>query len=312
MPKLRVLSIAFAGVALCSAMVWFEIRPPRDPVCKGVKLSEWIANANRDSAKITITTEDLRGLGPEAVEFLKYSIRSHVPGEAKGLGERLPDAFRKYLPKSLYRRHSYGSCEQCLFALEQLSKLGPEAQAAIPLFVELIEHSENSLREAAAYGLNKMGSASWDEVERVLGHTASKGRKVLLFTLTSRLASPAPRPTQAEVARILEIFLDACADPDPEVKLLGVGGLLNCRCFYPSRFAGLDLAGRAGPVVARCLNRGDGILKVVSAEALYYYPESIPLALHELELMEGDPSPFYSDPASSTLEVYRKTQGHPE
>ncbi|WP_294396606.1 hypothetical protein [Prosthecobacter sp.] len=312
MPKFRVLFIAFAGIALCSAVLWFATRPPRDPVCKGVKLSEWIAKANRDSSENRLTPEDLRGLGPEAVEFLEHSIRSHVPGETKGLGERLPNALRKYLPESLYRRDSYGSHEQCLFALEQLSNLGPEAQAAIPLLVELLDHSNNSLRDAAAYGLNRIGPASWDEIERTLGHTASKGRRSILFTLTSRLSSPAPDPTQAEVERILEIFLDACADPDPEIKLLGVGGLLNCQGFYSYHFGGLDLPGRAGPVVASCLNRGEGILKVVSARALYYYPESIHLAVPELELMEGDSSSFYSDPARATLQVYQKTHGHPE
>lgn len=275
-------------------------------------MSEWIAEANRDWSKNRITLEDLRSIGPEAVEFFQYSIRRHVPGETKGLGERLPKALRQYLPDSLYRRKRYGSHEQCLYALEQLSNLGPQAQPAIPLLVEMLDHSDKSLRDASAYGLNRIGTESWDEVEEVLGRTTSVGRRSILFTLTSRLSGPAPEPSQAEVQRILEIFLDACADPDPEIQLLGVGGLLNCQAFYSYHFAGLDLSSRAGPVVASCLSRGEGILKVVSARALYYYPESIHLALPALELMAGDSSSFYSDPARATLRVYQKTHGQPE
>jgi HEAT repeat protein len=119
----------------------------------------------------------------------------------------------------------------------------------IPLLVEMLDHSDKSLRDAAAYGLNRIGPESWDEIERILGSTASEGRKAVLFTLTSRLSNPVPDPSQAEAERILTIFLDACADPDPEIQLLGVGGLLNCQAFYSYHFAGLNLLGRAGPVL---------------------------------------------------------------
>ena len=312
MTKLRGFSITLAGMALCSAALWYMTRPPRDPVCNGVKLSEWIAEANRDWSKNAITPEDLRSLGPEAVEFLEYSIRSNVPGETKGLGDRLPEALRQYLPDSLYHRERYGSQEQCLYALEQLSNLGPQAQPAIPLLVEMLDHSDKSLRDASARGLNRIGPESWDEVDGILGRTSSESRRSILFTLTSRLSSPAPDPSKAEVQRILEIFLNACADPDPEIQLLGVGGLLNSQAFHSYQFGGLDLPGRAGPVVAGCLNRGKGILKVVSARALYYFPESIHLAVPALELMAGDSSSFYSDPARATLKVYQKAHGQPE
>lgn len=306
MTKLRGFSIALASMALCSATLWYVTRPPKDPAINGVRLSEWIAEANRDWSNNRISPEDLRSLGPEGVEFLEYSIRSNIPGETKGVGERLPDALRDHLPDDLYRREPYGSQEQCLYALEQLSNLGPEAQPAIPLLVEMLDHSNESLRQAAAYGLNRIGPESWDEVEEILGRPASDGRRAILFTLTSRLSSPAPTPSNAEVGRILELFLHACADPDPEIQLLGVGGLYNCQAFHSHLFAGQDLSGRAGPAVASCLNRAEGTLKVVSARTLSYYPASIHLAAPALELMAEDASSFYSEPARETLKVYQK------
>jgi hypothetical protein len=105
-----------------------------------------------------------------------------------------------------------------------------------------------------------------------------------------------------------QIFLDACSDPNPEIQLLGVGGLLNCKANYSYLFTDLDLPGRAGPAVANCLNRGEGTLKVVSARALYYYPESIHLATHSLKAMAEDTNAFFKDPALATLEAYQKAQ----
>jgi hypothetical protein len=272
-------------------------------------MSEWIAEANRSWDSNKIKPEDLRSMGPEAVEFLEYSISMHVPGKTNGLGEWLPDSFRKYLPNSLYVQEPYGSHKQCIYALEHLSHLGPKAQPAIPLLVWLLGHEDNSLREAAAYGLNRIGPESWDEVESILGSTSSEGRRAILFTLTSRLSSPAPAPSQAEVDRILEIFLEACADPTPEIQMLGIGGLLNCQASYSHLFTGKDLPGRAGPVIAGCLNRGQGTLKVGCARALFYYPESVPLAGPALELMAAHSSKYISDPARAALQVAREADG---
>jgi hypothetical protein len=303
------LAIAFAGAALYTAAVWQATRTPTDPICKGVRLSEWIAEANSDSTSQALTTEDLQSLGPEGIEYLQYAIRLHAPGETKGIGEWLPDALRKYLPKSLYQRRSYGSLKQCRFALRQLSKIGPSAQPAIPLLVKMVQHSEESLREVAAKGLNRIGPESWDAVEDILRQSEWKSRKSILFTLTSRLSSPTPEPSRAEAERILEIFLDACADPSPEIQVVGVGGLMNCQGFYPSFFSGMDLPQRAGPVIADRANRGEGLVKGVAAHSLYYFPESIPLALDTLQLMAAGPSSSsFTSSAQRALAVLPKTK----
>lgn len=310
MSKLKVPIIALMVIALCVMALWYRTRPPKDLVSEGVKMSDWIEEANRDWGKNPIKPDDLRSMGSEAEEFLEYSIRKNVPGETIALGERLPDSLRGHLPDSLYRRESYGSLKQCLFALEQLSNLGPEAQPAIPLLLEMLEHPNKSLRDAAGYGLNRIGPESWDEVEEVLRRTDSEARRSVLFTLTSRLSSPAPEPSESDSSRILDIFLDACADPNSEIQILGVGGLMNCRASYSYHFMHQNLPDRAGPVVADCVNRGAGLLKVVAARALYYYPESINLAAATLDAMAADSDSFYSDPASRTLQVLPKV--HPQ
>ena len=137
---------------------------------------------------------------------------------------------------SLYQRESYGSVKQCLFALEQLSNLGPDAESAIPLLLEMLQHSNKSLRDAAGYGLNRIWPELLDEVEEILSRAPSEERRSILFTLTSRLSSPAPEPTKAEAGRVLDIFLSACADPDPDIRILGVGGLMNCSGLLLSSF----------------------------------------------------------------------------
>ena len=312
MSKLKVPFIALVTAALCAAALWYGTRAPKDPVSNGVKMSEWIDKANRDWSKNPIKPDDLRGMGSEAREFLEYSIRKNVPGENIALGERLPNSLRGHLPDSLYRRESYGSLKQCLFALEQLSNLGPEAQPAIPLLLEMLEHPNKSLRDAAGYGLNRIGPESWDEIEEVLRRTGSEARRSVLFTLTSRLSSPAPEPSDSEAARILDIFLDACADPDPEIQMLGVGGLLNCRAFYSHHFTHQKLPDRAGPVIADCVNRGAGSLKVAAVRALYYYPESIGLAAATMDTMAADSDSFYSDPARRTLQLIPKSRSQNE
>ena len=303
MSKLKGPFIAVAVASLVAAALWYGTRPPKDPVSNGVKMSEWIEEANRDWSKNPIKREDLRSMGPEALKFMEYSIRKSVPGETIALGDRLPDSLRKHLPDSLYQRESYGSLKQCLFALEQLSNLGPDAEPAIPLLLEMLQHPNQSLRDAAAYGLNRIGPESWDEVKGILSRTGSEARRSVLFTLTSRLSSPAPEPSDSEAERILDIFLDACADPDPEIQILGVDGLLNCRAFYSHHFTHQKLPDRAGPVIADYVNRGAGSLKVAAVRALYYYPESIGLAAATLDTMAADSDSFYSDPARRTLQV---------
>ena len=312
MSKLKVPFIALVVIALCATALWYGTRPPKDPVSKGVKMSDWIEEANRDWSKNPIKSDDLRSMGSDAEEFLEYSIRRNVPGESIALGERLPDSLRGHLPDSLYRRESYGSLKQCLFALEQLSNLGPEAQPAIPLLLEMLEHPNKSLRDAAGYGLNRIGPESWDEVEEVLRRTGSEARRSVLFTLTSRLSAPAPEPSESDSDRILNIFLDACADPDPEIQVLGAGGLMNCRAHYSYHFTHQNLPDRAGPVIADCVNRGAGLLKVVAVRALYYYPESIDLAAATLNNMAADSDSFYSDPARRTLQVIREPRSQKE
>jgi len=268
-------------------------------------LSEWIKEANRDSDKNPIKEKDLNRIGSKAVPFLIYSIKKNIPGETQCFGELFPTAIRKYLPKKLYQRKPYGSFDQCLYALEKLSDLGANAKPAIPLLLKIVDHPQESLRFAAAMGLNSIGPESWDDVVKILSRTGSKARRSILLTLTHRLSTPAPTPSTVERKRILEILLNACVDSDPEIQQLGVGGLMNCRAFHSYQFTDLDLPHRAGPVIANCLNYGDGMLKVVSARALYYYPESVDLAIDNLEQMAADKDDFYRSPAHATLQVYQ-------
>ena len=86
MSKLKVPFIALVVIALCATALWYGTRPPKDPVSKGVKMSDWIEEANRDWSKNPIKSDDLRSMGSDAEEFLEYSIRRNVPGESIALG----------------------------------------------------------------------------------------------------------------------------------------------------------------------------------------------------------------------------------
>ena len=48
MSKLKGSFIALVAAALVAGALWYGTRPPKDPVSNGVKMSEWIEEANRD------------------------------------------------------------------------------------------------------------------------------------------------------------------------------------------------------------------------------------------------------------------------
>ena len=295
-------------IVLIIAVISFVrlLRPPDDVKINGAQLSGWLEESNFDQTKSPIQLAELEKNVPATVEYIIHFLEVERPRQELGIGHSLPTSAHKFLPKELLLTENVGREKQTLFALNRLSELGPQSEPAIPILEEYLSQSSKSLRDAASIALHNIGPASWGTVERILRDGSSDQKSAIVFSLTSRLSKPAPETSLKEKQRIIEIFLEACEDTNPEIQLTGVSGLMNSKAYYNHLFRESNMLDPAGPAVAKCLNLSDGLLKRNSARTIKFYLESLPLCRSTLDKMAASDEKFYSEPAKEALEAFSR------
>lgn len=99
--RLRLGMIAGMLAVSLAATCWMFFRPPEDPLCKGMRLSEWLDSADGDFRVSPIQKEDLRAIGPKAAPFLAYYLRCNDPNGEIGILQKMRLWLQSALPPSM-------------------------------------------------------------------------------------------------------------------------------------------------------------------------------------------------------------------
>lgn len=297
------MGLVAALIAIALAAVWMFPRPPEDPLCKGVPLSEWLESPGWNQGKPPIQPEHVRAIAPKAVPFLAYYLRGNCPRYKKGIAARTPPWLRSILPPSCRKTKTVGSDWRCQHALVALGWLGADAEPALPTLVMLLDDPDSRLD---SYGFAKVihgiGPASWPAVLKIWHGGSIGSRKAIVWELPSRFQSP-HAATEAEKKSAIDLLLEACRDPDPWTQYSACQSLGFCRW---RGIGASPLFDPAIPVLIRCTEVGRDPAPESAARALSQFPEHARTIIPALKKMAGSSNPYFSDAAKRALESIEK------
>ncbi len=291
--------VASAATICIATSISIAARTPKDAVCRGIHLSEWLQASVRDWGKSRIQPEDLRAVRPNPAAYIAHFAQRVQPSEYEIIGPWAPAWLRSQLPVSWLQPIHRGSLNQCDYALHALTWLGVDAEPAMPILFRFLDDPNKGIRTTAASAINGIGPASWPEVLRTLRQGSPQARIALLFTLPDRLSSPpTPIPTDYDKEQTVELLLQACRDPNPEIQTVAVGALGNCRAYY---LGSTPLLTPAVLAMIDCIEHGKGSVCVIAARNLPPFGSEASAALPALKAMATDIDPFFRDEANQAL-----------
>lgn len=299
--KSTIVRFGMASALLAIVLVvsyWKFLKPPEDPLCRGVRLSEWLQTPNLDLNSSPIQKDDLRSIAPKAVPFLAYYLQCNRPQTRKGIVAWMPPWLQAKLPPSLVGSKDVEpvkSQTRCLFALDALFWLGPDAKSALPTLLMLLNAPDNELNCGLNYesarAIHGLGPASWPAVLKVLHSGSMEARRAVIFYLPTRFAgSPPPAATEADKKSTVNLLLEACLDPNAVIQVEGLHALAQC---WRSPQGSLPLLDPAVPVIIRCMEKGKENVPEVAAHTLTLFPQHARTIIPALKKLEGSSNPAY-------------------
>lgn len=206
-----VLLLALSGVG---AFVWRAV-PPRDPVCNGMRLSEWLRKMDWNESTSPIHKSDLQALGPSGIRYIAYTARRTAPRDF-----RMPRALRPLIPNrmipSLTRR---GSSEESNFAISVLGWLSDQSECARSELISMMDDTDPSISMGAVMHLNERRPLSWPEVSRVLDRKEPAAKKYLLRSMLTRVRLTNDLPQEADLVSIMALLRKGFHDSNSSVRV---------------------------------------------------------------------------------------------
>jgi hypothetical protein len=293
-----------ALLAVALAGYWKFLKPPEDPLCKGVPLSEWLEKPDWNRSNPPIQPEDLRAIAPKAAPFLAYYLRCNRPQIRKGIAARTPDWLHSKLPPSWVEPKKVGSMEKCFHATLALEWLGADAEPALPTLLTFLNDPDSRFNCEVAKDIHGIGPASWPTVLKIWHSGKLHAQAAIIWELPRRFQSPpAPAATEVEKKLAIDLLLEACRDPDPRIQYSASYSLGGCR----KRGIGASpLFDPAIPVLIRFTEVGSDPAPEAAARALAEFPEYAGTIIPALKKMAGSPNPAYSEAAKRALEIIEK------
>ena len=293
-----------ALLVVALAAWWMFFKPPEDPLCNGVRLSEWLERPGWNQGRPPIQPEDLRAISHKAVPFLAHYLHNNCPQYRKGVAARMPDWLRMKLPPTWIEREVVGNRDACQHALVALEWLGADAEPALPTLIKLQNRSGGMLGFLPARTIHGIGPASWPAVLEVWQSGSTTARKAIIWELPRRFDS-ALAATDAEKKRSIDLLLQACSDPDPWVQYTASQSLGICR---RRNVGAVWVFDPAIPVLIRIAEVGGVPAPEAATYALSEFPEHSGVIVPALKKIAAT-GPYRGSWAASALERLReKTQ----
>ena len=236
-PRVRlVLALLSAVVVGLAVFVWWRRDIPPEPSFKGHPLSWWLTSERFMIGGNGITSDDIRGLGPDAVHWLAYTA------EHGRLGRRASNtwlrrhwnSFAEWIRFHAGSAPSSSELQEGSYAIILLHDLGPDAAPAIPTLVRIIEKAdardfvENPRAIEAPGILTAIDSAALPEYRRLVSTRSPEVRDVLVFFFTSR-SKPEPA-SDTDCALTLDILMAGRQSTDEKIRHDALEGIaLLCR-----------------------------------------------------------------------------------
>ena len=229
--KRRTLLLVAAALVVIGA-VWWQTRGPREPSLKGKPLSWWFTkDLDRQNPQpfARLTAEELRGLGPKAVEWLAFeAARRSIWDMEEPSSARTPAAPFWRMRERWFHRPAYRATRIRFEAVVALGELGPDAASAVPSIIKAAACTDHDTRLVAAHALMRMGSTSWPAVADPMRHGDPRTREIFVYVLDSRWASDQQAVlSPVEFAEIVDL-LTAIATADGDLRDLARRQLTKC------------------------------------------------------------------------------------
>jgi hypothetical protein len=288
-------------VLLACALAWWWNCRPSEPQYEGKPLSEWLHDQYLGNwfAIQKLSDEELRTIGVPAVEWLAYTSEHGRPDEEPhGAFEKIRAKIFPPKPKTIGLAWAFS---ERLEAIYMLARMGPEAKAAIPALIRVLNGDVYNDVYAAADTLHAMGPDSWPVVEEQLSRGSHLARCGLLNTMWRRLQAKDHPVSESDVAKTFGLLANALHDPDPTIRRNAATSLENAISKGKKPFPG-PLIDQAASSLWRLSEESDWQVGNAKQAVENYYRETSKDALPRLETWLASPDRAAQEFAQAVLD----------
>jgi hypothetical protein len=147
--------------------------------------------------------------------------------------------------------------------------MGELGRPALPVLTELVNSRDVTSACDAVGPLLSMGPASWDIVEKAFSRGSPKVRLEIASCMRAHILPPAPKPSQEEIGKMMNLMLKACADNDGWIRFRSLQSLQSLRM----DLGDLPVFDAALKMIVKQIDDPEEVVSVTAMRSLFVFGE---------------------------------------